>query len=133
MDDRKSTIILSIIALVTLLTAVVGATFAYFTFNATISSSTNTITATTGSVGNVTLTATTPALHITTDAYDFRQNSSALTYWATSTSSNYKSTEEVNVINTLAVSGGSANTIYECTYNLEVNAQPNYQLRVPIK
>ena len=117
---KNNAMALTIIAVVTLLTAVVGATFAYFTFSATISSGTNTITATTGSVGNVTLTATNPAMHITTTAVDFKQGTPG-TYWATITNGTaYQTTEETDVINTLAVTGGDSATVYQCTYTLGV-------------
>ena len=118
--NKSKQLVLTAIAVVTLLTAVVGATFAYFTFTSTISSGTNTITSTTGTVGNVTLTATTAAMHITTAAAQFAESAKGTTYYATSTAANYVGSAETNVINTLQAGTGADGNIYECTYSLAV-------------
>lgn len=58
--ERKNTILLTVIAVATLLVAVVGATFAYFTATTTSSGTGDTATGTTATVNNVTLN-TSPA------------------------------------------------------------------------
>lgn len=117
--NKSKTIILTIIAVVTLLGVVAGATFAYFTFTSTISSDTNTITGTTGSVGSITLTSSTTALHITTVAEDFSETNKGDVYWSTnSTTDNYRTSSSSYKMHDLKVTGGADNTIYKCTYTL---------------
>ena len=100
MTDKKKTIILTIIAVVTLLSVSFGGAYAYFTITSTIDSSTNTFTSTTGSIGNVSLTATTPALYLATTAVDFQEGTTG-TYWSTTTADSYASSETKQTINTL--------------------------------
>ena len=113
-------IVLAILALLTLLAAVAGASFAYFTFSSSVISGSTTFNVSIETPGSLTLTATTPTMHIRTTAVDFKTTNVG-TYWSTATEADYVNNSESNVINTLAVTGGSnAETVYECTYSLAV-------------
>jgi len=62
--DKKNTMLLTVIAVATLLVAVVGATFAYFTATAQNQGETINVTGSTTSVGAPTLSTPTTAMHI---------------------------------------------------------------------
>lgn len=70
--EKKNTILLTVIAVATLLVAVVGATFAYFTAQGGTSSTAN-VTVSTGTAGSSTL-STFDAINIYADATNFAQN-----------------------------------------------------------
>ena len=72
MDNKKNTILLTVIAVATLLVAVVGATFAYFTAQGG-STVTKNITVTTGEAGQGTFTVNS-AINIYADATTFAEN-----------------------------------------------------------
>lgn len=118
--DKKNTMLLTVIAVATLLVAVVGATFAYFSLTATDSSQTAAINTTTEQLGTIALTTTTTEMHITTTATDFAQDNQG-TYWATATNgTHYVANEEKDTIYTIAVSGGSTTAVYKCDFTFTV-------------
>ena len=76
MENRKNTILLTVIAVATLLVAVVGATFAYFTAQGGSASEAK-VTVSTGTAGNSTL-GTYKAINIYADATNFGQGKGSL-------------------------------------------------------
>ena len=123
--DKKNTILLTVIAVATLLVAVVGATFAYFSVTGTGEGSTAAITSTTGSVGSVSIAATNSTMHINTVASDFAQSLGGTdngVYWAkagasTPGASDYNQSETPITAFTLTANGD--NTVrYVCTVDV---------------
>jgi hypothetical protein len=80
--DKKNTMLLTVIAVATLLVAVVGATFAYFSISGTNSSESTVVTATSGGIGTVVLQSEESALKIHLTAADMAQPASTVGYYA---------------------------------------------------
>ena len=121
--EKKNTILLTVIAVATLLIAVVGATFAYFTAGQTNAGGTTTVTATSESVGSVTLTNETENLHLTLSASDMAQNNLGV-YWATDVAdANYDEVMTPRNIATATLTGGSETAKYECTATINVDLE----------
>lgn len=123
--DRKNTMLLTVIAVATLLVAVVGATFAYFSITGTNSSGTTVITTTTGSVGTVTLTSPNTALKINLTATDMAQNlGGTISYYSVLASStdNYLTTDSGALQQVLlaTVVDSNTETEYKCTGSVKV-------------
>ena len=117
--DKKNTMLLTVVAVATLLVAVVGATFAFFTAQNTASGST-TVTTTTETIGAVTVSNPTPAMKIKLAAADMDEQSATTPYWATATAANYVTTAEHAVVGQLGVDGGVDATVYECSYFMNI-------------
>ncbi len=122
--DKKNTILLTVIAVATLLVAVVGATFAYFSITATNSSSSTVITTTTGSIGTVALTSPNTALKINLAASDMAETNSGSSYYSvlSSSSDNYL-TEATNALVPVllaTVTDTNASTTYNCTASVKL-------------
>ncbi len=127
--EKKNTILLTVIAVATLLVAVVGATFAYYSVDTTLQSGTTTYTAKTGPIGSIaqTLTNTNLSLKITPedmlklDNYENKGKS----YWAINNATELSekfyadSKQEYNIIN-VTLSNGDEKTHYTCKGTIEV-------------
>lgn len=127
--DKKNTMLLTVIAVATLLVAVVGATFAYFTATNEASGST-TANVTTEAVGTVALSGS-AALHLYLDENDMLESvagSTGKTFWATAGSANYAGAQEDVVTSKLTVSKGETGTVYNCSYTLTVTPNGDYAL-----
>ncbi len=120
--DKKNTMLLTVIAVATLLVAVVGATFAFFSVTGENSTSTGAaVTATTGDsqIGAVSIATTNAAMHITTTAAEFAQSAATTAYWAkagaagNSGTADYNASETDIVAFTLTATGSGVN--YVCT------------------
>ena len=83
--DKKNTMLLTVIAVATLLVAVVGATFAFFTASQTNNSGTSTITATTESLSTVFFKGEDSTLTLNTTTANFVDTGVAQDLWASST------------------------------------------------
>lgn len=115
--DKKNTMLLTVIAVATLLVAVVGATFAYFTASNTNSTTNTTTTVTTEQVGTVTLSGG-ETLGIELSAADMAETAKGTTYYATDAGSGRNTAPTSYDIATATVSGGASGTAYNCTFTL---------------
>jgi len=118
--DKKNTMLLTVIAVATLLVAVVGATFAFFSAS-NEASGTTTVTTTTETVGAVTVTNPTLAMHLNLVAAQMAEQSIGGIYWATATDAKFVAEAEHNSVARLAIGGGETGTKYSCNFKLTVN------------
>ena len=129
--EKKNTILLTVIAIVTLLVAVVGATFAYYSVQYQNSTSTTTFTGTANPVGAITLTTPVNTLLMTITPTDMASNFAQKSFYAIpSASSNEASSNSTNGIygtsrkrHQIALAslvGGYSETAYTCNATLTV-------------
>ena len=119
MENKKKIILPTLIAIITLLVLVVGATYAYFTVGTTNNFGTKTIKTSAESIGNVALT-TGENLSISLSAADMMQAGTDVTYYA---SKNGKTTTPTTEnIGTTTVTGGGK---YSCDYVLTIDDNAN--------
>lgn len=123
--DRKNTMLLTVIAVATLLVAVVGATFAYFSISGTNNSGTTVVTTQTGSVGTVTLTSPNTSLKLNLAASDMAENlGGTVSYYSVLSSStdNYQTTDSGALQQVLLATVVDTNTEteYKCTGSVKV-------------
>lgn len=126
--DKKNTMLLTVIAIATLLVAVVGATFAFFSINASNTgiSATN-VTGNAVSTGAITMVTNTKDLWLKLSGADMDPAKKGTTYFATTTAtgdltSNFltESQEHVFDLATFSLAGGDVK--YDCTYDYTVTA-----------
>ena len=121
--DKKNTMLLTVIAVATLLVAVVGATFAYFTA-VNVDNASTTAATTVEDVGLVSLSSG-QALHLDVTAEDFSKaaatngGTDGKTYYAQPAPGRAEQAENDEVL-AITVDGGSKDAVYECTFNLAV-------------
>lgn len=116
--DRKNTLVLTVVSIATLLVAVVGATFAYFT--ATVGGEAqNVVTVTTSSTSS-TFTAYSTPLTLDVTIEDMLENDGNDDY------SIYKSSESTASIEAKKVAGGTAVCTYDLIYTPEEEGYFNY-------
>ena len=112
-------------ASVFLLVLIVGATYAYFGAGNSASGITNLTTAT-EKIGTVTITNPTDNLYLKLSAYDMQESKVGTSYYATSTNgtgeSIYSLEKENNVFANYTISGGEEDTVYNCTFKLNITA-----------
>ncbi len=114
--DKKNTMLLTVIAVATLLVAVVGATFAYFSITSNQDTTPTTVTGETEAVGTVALNNETSAMHLSLTAADMAEANKGTSYYATTeTAQNYDTTKTDRSIAKATVTGGEATTKYKCT------------------
>ena len=122
--DKKNTMLLTVIAVATLLVAVVGATFAYFTASVTNSATSTAVQATSGNAGTVVLNTVESALKIHLTATDMANpGSSAKAYYAVASSdyvaasNRWDTASDTYTHNILKVTATNddANTTYTCS------------------
>jgi len=123
--DKKNTMLLTVIAVATLLVAVVGATFAYFTATATDDTKTTVVTGTTETVAAIAVTTPVEALKLNLAASDMAQDAQSYgRYYAvatTETAGYSKDAAKSHIISTATVGeGGSATAHYNCTSTVKV-------------
>ena len=123
--NNKKVIVSTIIASVFLLVLIVGATYAYFGAGNSASGTTNLTTAT-EKIGTVTITNPTDNLYLKLSAYDMQESKVGISYYATSTNgtgeSIYSLEKENNVFANYTISGGEDDTVYNCTFILNITA-----------
>ena len=120
--DKKNTMLLTVIAVATLLVAVVGATFAYYNvYSSSVTNVTN-VTATTGSTGTVTLTTQDNELYINMPTENMLQANYGA-YYATSSNQPAVKNDDTDAIHTLATIA-STNSVtgqnYSCTFTMNI-------------
>ena len=119
--DKKNTMLLTVIAVATLLVAVVGATFAFFAIQATSESNAKaTITGSTenANVGSVVLTGSS-TLKLNLTAENMSKANQGKTYYASSDGTAKESEEKITV-GTATLTGGDSGIVYECTAKYKV-------------
>lgn len=133
--DKKNTMLLTVIAVATLLVAVVGATFAYFSVSVTKSGTqTTTVTGKTGKIPTITLTNQTNTMNLKVSSTDMAipsgQNPTDIPYYAITgecpdTAVNCRATTEgaTSKVTTaqVAVTNGDTNVSYTCTGKIKVS------------
>ena len=120
--EKKNTMLLTVIAVATLLVAVVGATFAYFSITATSNGKTA-ATITAQNVGSVVLSTvednTTLKLSLTADDMAFSNQGNK--YYANPKGTGDKTSDEQYDIANIAYSDGEAGVNYKCPVKVEVS------------
>lgn len=124
--DKKNTMLLTVIAVATLLVAVVGATFAYFTASNTAAGTTS-ATVKTEAVGTVSVTGG-GSLLLNLNENHMTQATAGVngkTYWATTTGTPADVKEDV-VASKLTITKGEEETVYTCTLTMSVTKTGDY-------
>ena len=117
--DKKNTMLLTVIAVATLLVAVVGATFAYYSVTSSQNNSTTTLNTTTQKVGTVTLTTTQSNLYLHVTAEQMSQANANKSFYST-TAVDAAATTVPNpqpILATFALTGASQGDVYRCTFD----------------
>ena len=118
--EKKNTMLLTVIAVATLLVAVVGATFAYYSVTSdTKTSSTTNLNTTTQKVGTVSLTTTQSNLYLHVTAEQMSKVNAGKSFYSTTTIAD-AATAVPNPQPTLAtfeLTGASQGDVYRCTFN----------------
>lgn len=118
--DKKNTMLLTVIAVATLLVAVVGATFAYFSVNAGDESVTN-ATVTTPKIGTVSLANVHPTLSLTLTAEDMAKSNENNVYYATVDGNSQGNSNPIPIIKA-DLSGAQDQAKYICETTVKVTA-----------
>ena len=117
--ERKNTMLLTVIAVATLLVAVVGATFAYYSVQTGANNSTHAINTTTGKAATVTYSANTTQLYLNVTAAQMAPANVNTVYYAQT--SNTDAVASATVVDyefgKFEVTGAGANDIHECTFD----------------
>lgn len=113
--DKKNTMLLTVIAVATLLVAVVGATFAYFSLTTNGTGTTN-VTGKTGKIPTITINDNVPNLYVTVSTAEMMKEKKETKYYAVTTDNNTNSTSPVkhDILN-LTIANGDLDTKYDCT------------------
>ena len=115
--DKKQ-LRLTIIAVVTLVAIIAGATYAYFAVGTQNNFGTSTINATADSVGNVILNGSNANLTLNVTAVDMTRGENNIAYYASTEGKKTARTEEV--VATATVSPKTDTNYYHCSYTLRV-------------
>ena len=123
-NEKKKQKIMLLIGLVTLLLAVLGATYAFFQINTDTESSNTAITGSTPEKSLVTLQGLTSNLHLNISASDMSYDNRTKEYYATDGEGKAYEENETDGTKTIAnvsLEGGEATTKYSCTAKLTVS------------
>lgn len=128
--DKKNTMLLTVIAIATLLVAVVGATFAYFSISADATGVTTTnVNGQATSTGAITMVTETENLYLKLSAAEMSQaaaSTSGKIYYATTTATteqmthNYLEDQAAATFDLVTFNLASGETKYDCTYKYTV-------------
>ena len=120
--DKKNTMLLTVIAVATLLVAVVGATFAYFSLTTeTKDYSKTTVTGTTSKIPSITLTNENKNLYLKVNATEMAQTSINKKFYAVTSDEQRNVTSETSYnILTITTTDGETNTKYKCGGTVKV-------------
>ena len=124
--EKKNTMLLTVIAVATLLVAVVGATFAFFSLQVTGTSETNgTVTAAKVGTATISTVAANKTLKLSLTADDMAKYEEDKVYYASAGSSGTPGTEDPINIATIDYKGGEEDTTYKCPVQVEVSVSGN--------
>lgn len=128
--DKKNTMLLTVIAIATLLVAVVGATFAYFSISADATGvKTTNVNGQATSTGAITMVTNTENLYLKLSAAEMSQaaaSTSGKIYYATTTATteqmthNYLEDQAAATFDLVTFNLASGETKYDCTYKYTV-------------
>ncbi len=122
MFDKKNTMILTVVAVATLIVAVIGASFAYFSISVGGTAST-TASVTTANPGNITIDGAQKTLTLNVSAADMSLANAGHLYYATADGSARKDNSDNSItIATAKLNNGEANVTYTCDYTIEVKS-----------
>ena len=119
--DKKNTMLLTVIAVATLLVAVVGATFAWYNVTSENTSASRTVTTTTPKVGSVALTSAGTDLYLNITGDQMADTATAKrAYYHTTTDAAAVTTAAPSSVANFAVTGSDNATTYSCTFDLAI-------------
>ena len=119
--ERKNTMLLTVIAVATLLVAVVGATFAYYSVQSGVNNSTTAINTTTGKAATVTYTAGEDQLYLNVTAAQMAKTNEGHVLYAQDTDDPASDNVATDfVLGTFTVTGAEATDIHECTFTYTI-------------
>ena len=119
MDKKQKN--LFIVAVVTMIAIVAGATYAYFSVGTTNLFGTSTINATADSMGTVIMQGTNANLTMSLSAVDMMRANDSITYYATTEGKTTDVSKKETVIARAYVSPETDTNMYHCTYNLNIS------------
>ena len=120
-NSKKKTIILTIIGLITLISLVVGATFAFYTMTTNDKTNPTNVSGNTEGLGQAILTNPTPKLHLKLSAVDMNSANKGKVYYATNDiNKNYDTEETKRSIAIASVGGGLEDTKNQCESTLTI-------------
>ncbi len=118
--EKKNTMLLTVIAVATLLVAVVGATFAYFSLSTTGGSNT-TATISTPKVGQALISTKQESLQLTLTAQDMDKSKAGTTYYASTDGATKDSATPIPIAE-VTLSEAQDTAKYSCTTTVKVTA-----------
>ena len=118
--EKKNTLLLTVIAVATLLVAVVGATFAYFSLTTSGGSSTE-ATISTPKVGEAVISAKASALQLSLTAQDMDKTNAGTIYYASVSGTDKNNSSEIPIAQ-VALSNAQDTAKYTCTTTVKVTA-----------
>lgn len=123
--DKKNTMLLTVIAVATLLVAVVGATFAFFSLSVQGGDQTTTATVSSGKIGTVTYSSDNPALYLGVSTADMDKTLGGQKYYATTEAPSdnefkHGSDSSAITIAKVALANADEKDIYTCSATLEL-------------
>lgn len=119
--DKKNTMLLTVIAVATLLVAVVGATFAYFAVATERSEQTIKVTGEATAVGAATLETPVTAMKINLTGTQMAEDAQGTSYYSTTaTDKAYETTAVPATIARVGITGGDDTVSYTCNYALTI-------------
>ena len=119
--DKKNTMLLTVIAVATLLVAVVGATFAYFAVATEMSDQTIKVTGEATAVGAATLETPVTAMKINLTGAEMAHGAIGSAYYSTTAADKaYETEAKPATIAAVGVTGGDDAASYTCDYTLTI-------------
>ena len=122
--ERKNTMLLTVIAVATLLVAVVGATFAYYSVQGGANSSTTAINTSTGAAATVTYTAGEDQLYLKVTAAQMAQTAQGI-YYAQDSNIDASPAATDYVLGTFTVTGAGDSDVHRCTFDWTITTNGN--------
>ncbi len=125
--EKKNTMLLTVIAVATLLVAVVGATFAFFSLQVTGTSETNgTVTAAKVGTATISTVEENKTLKLSLTAEDMAKYTDDKVYYASVGGEAPGNSDPINIAN-ISYSGGEEGTTYSCPVDVDVSVSGTMQ------
>ena len=118
--EKKNTILLTVIAVATLLVAVVGATFAYYSLNVTSAQGTVNVGVKADELGKITLTSKTGKLQMNVSPTDMAKLGEVRDYYATEDGNLSQTAKQTEIAKAALTTDGAEKTVYLCKSVVEV-------------
>ena len=124
--EKKNTMLLTVIAVATLLVAVVGATFAFFSLSVTSGAQTTATTVTAPEIGTATILNKQTNLSLSVTAQDMAKQGEDVKYYASAgTGGVAPGSSDMIPIAQMDYNGGTTGTSYKCPVQVEVIVNGN--------